>query len=72
MKTETGAVTDFAGEIFRKCDVLNNLLAGILLRAGLLQMRPSQAGLREIEQLSLRAKFAVQSLSDLASDVKMK
>jgi hypothetical protein len=72
MKTKTGPVTDLAEKIFRKCDVLNNLLAGILLRAGLLQMRPCQAGLREIEQLSLRAKIAVQGLSDLASDLKMK
>jgi hypothetical protein len=58
-------------EIFQRCDVLNNVLAGILLRAGLLQISPSQAGLREIERLSLRAKMAVQSLSELANNLKM-
>lgn len=52
-----------ADQIARTCDELNNVLTAIMLRAGLIA---DGSTAQEIEQLSMRAKTAVQNLRVIA------
>ncbi len=56
-----------ADQLVHTCDELNNVLTGIMLKAGMVV--GGNAGL-EIESLSMRAKTAVQNLRVIADGLQ--